>query len=155
MPARIAEATELQARVARAVVETGTLTAAAAKSGVALSYCCKLMQDPAVQAAVHAEMRRRLATAAPVALTVLITIVRDEAANPRVRVDAAKAILDRAGFGPPKVAAAGAEKALNEMTTGELRELADRLERELADRAKPVNAQDAVVEPVEPTDILD
>jgi hypothetical protein len=63
----------------------------------------------------------------------------------RVRVDAAKTLLDRAGYQAPKQHEVGKEKAVEEMSTAELHAFIDRTEAELASRATDVSV------PVSPT----
>jgi hypothetical protein len=95
---------------------------------------------PGVKAAIVQEVARLLAVeGAPLALSVLVETCRDQAAPARVRVDAAKTILDRAGIAARQAPEPGA-KPLSDMGTGELRALVERLEGELAGRARPVIA---------------
>jgi hypothetical protein len=66
-----------------------------------------------------------------------------KAQSERVRLEASKAWLDRAGLvapAPPKEDKNMVEKPLHEMTLEELRALADKLEGELAGRATPVES---------------
>jgi hypothetical protein len=60
--------------------------------------------------------------------------------SPPIRLGAAKTLLDRAGYIAPKAKDESVDraKALNEMTTEELRAAADRLDAEIANRAKHV-----------------
>lgn len=114
------------------------------------------MRRPAVQAAVHAELRRHLVVGAPLALATLITLC-ERSESERVRVDAAKAILDRAGFVAPKAQDPGktADKALNEMSLDDLRDLAARLEEEIAGRARDVTAPATEPAPPQASDLID
>lgn len=76
---------------------------------------------------------------APAALDYLIRLVKDEKASERVRADAAKTLLDRAGMAAK--AAEGKElddRALADMSKEELRAMMERAQRELAERATPV-----------------
>lgn len=90
----------------------------------------------------------RLKRLAPDAVGVLDSLMRDPAVPARVRVDAAKTVLDRAGH--PAVASAKLAdpddaKRPEEMTPTELAALIERLEREKSGRAVHVGG------PEEPT----
>jgi len=105
-----------------------------------------LMRNPRVLAAIHFETARRISALAPVAVGVLETIAKDETAPKGVRVDAAKTLLDRAGHLPPKIAGDGRSgRTPAEMSTDELRALADELQRTIEDRAKLVRPQDEML----------
>lgn len=78
---------------------------------------------------------------APKAVAILKEILTDKGVAGRVRVDAAKALLDRAGFsaaatGKPRL---GSDRALNEMSVTELREMLHALEQQRAEEAKVVS----------------
>jgi phage terminase small subunit len=104
-----------------------------------------LLRAPNVLAAIHNEVRRKLVAGAPIALAVIERLVKDETTPPKIRLDAAKTLLDRAGHIAPRaiVDKATHELALHELSIGELRQLADRLEGELAGRAKDVSGANA------------
>jgi hypothetical protein len=106
------------------------------------------MRLPAIQAAIDIELRRLLVTeAAPLALAFLIKVVKDDSTrfSDRVRVDAAKTLLSRAGYNEPKQVDQARDKAVEEMSTAELHAFIDRTEAELASRATDVSA------PIQPT----
>jgi phage terminase small subunit len=105
----------------------------------------ELLRAPHVLAAIHTEVRRRLVAGAPIALSVIERLVKDETTPPKIRLDAAKTLLDRAGHIAPRaiVDKATHELSLHELSIGELRQLADRLEGELAGRAKDVSGANA------------
>jgi hypothetical protein len=104
-----------------------------------------VLRSAAVVAAVDQELRQLLAAeAAPLALSFLMEVVTNHAGKygERVRVDAAKTLLDRAGYQAPKhQEAPGSAKDPHQMGTAELHDLVMKLEGELASRAK-------VIEPV-------
>ena len=141
--------TEKQRAFVRHVGEGLDLTVAAINAGYgqhsAREVAYSLMQQPAILLAVQIATARRLAIAAPVALRVLVDIAGDAGADKRLRVVCAKTLLDRAGHIAPRATApqSGVETPLNEMSTTELRALADKLEGELAGRAAPVSASAA------------
>jgi hypothetical protein len=104
-----------------------------------------LLRTPHVLRAIQVETARNLAEAAPMALDVVKRLAMGElgAANlPKVRLDAAKTLLDRAGMIAPKAkdADSSLDKQLNEMTVEELRALMSKLEGAIADQAKDVSA---------------
>lgn len=117
--------------------------AAARESGYSESSGYRLTTTPKIQAALRSELMRRMATEGlPLAYSVLVSILRDESAPARVRVDAAKTVLDRGGMPAQRASAIKetSEKSLSEMTTDELRAMVDKLEGALSDRAKPVDS---------------
>jgi hypothetical protein len=101
-------------------------------------------RDPRLALILHQEMQRRIAVeGAPLALGVVLGVLKDDTADPRLRVVCARDMLDRAGHIAPKAvesAMADRVKDPHEMTTDELREFVDKGEEELANRAKPVRA---------------
>jgi phage terminase small subunit len=101
----------------------------------------ELLHMPHVLAAVHTTARRRLVSDAPNSIRVLQTL-RDTAVSEKVRADAARTLLDRAGHIAPRAAAPDGKRdlSLHEMSLADLRDLADKLEGELAGRAREVSA---------------
>ena len=82
--------------------------------------------------------------AAPLALKVLTDLTRDTAVHPAIRRSAARDLLDRAGYVPPKAADADVnDKSIAAMPAEELAALVNKLEGELASRAKDVSAPNA------------
>ena len=77
--------------------------------------------------------------AAPYALAVMRRAMLSD--SERIRVDAARSILDRAGYAAPLPEQAR-ERGLSELSPDELRALISGLQSELSDHARPV-----VVEP--------
>lgn len=133
--------TDLQRAFVGYVVEGIPPSQAAMAAGYAPAnasvQASQLMRKPHVQTALLVETRRRFAALAPVALEVLRTIMNDNTAPKGVRVDAAKAVLDRGGFPAMRVPeAAGGGRSLNEMSNEELREFVAKGEAELCERAK-------------------
>lgn len=153
----------MQARFAREVARSGNLSESARKAGYEFfdNAGYDLVRLPHVAAAVEFEIRSLLQTeAAPAALQVLQTLLHDANSGGRIRVDAAKILLDRAGFTPPANSKGdAAERSLAEMTAAELKEFIGSLEGELAGRATLVNAPpNAPIEgdsPSKATDFLD
>jgi superfamily II DNA or RNA helicase len=126
-------------RPADAVAESGYQT------GNPHQVAHHLLRTPSVMRAIQVETARQLAEAAPMALDVVKRLALGElgAANlPKVRLDAAKTLLDRAGMIAPKAkdADSSLDKQLNEMTVEELRALMSKLEGAIADQAKDVSA---------------
>jgi hypothetical protein len=111
----------------------------------------QLMAHPAVAAAVHECMQLALQADAPVNLQTLRKIRDDEKAPAGVRSEIALKLMRLAGHvEPTKRDDSDAHRSLSEMTGEELRryidrnqEEIDRLEGELAARAKPVSAPDS------------
>ena len=124
----------LTGNAALSVVEAGYLTKTPASVGAGL------LRTPHVLAALQNEVRRLLVASAPMALRVINEIVQNETVSPKVRLDGAKILLERAGHVAPRPTppADTGETPLHEMSTTELRTLAARLEDEIAGRAKVV-----------------
>jgi len=106
----------------------------------------RLLQVPTIQAAIEQELRRRLAgELAPLAFRFLEAVLRDKEAKfgERVRLDAAKLLIDRAGYVPPRQSesTAGEAKEPEQMTTQELHDLVIRLDQEIMDRAVVVPSE--------------
>ena len=107
-----------------------------------------VLRTPAVAAALHEAVQAGLQADAPASLAVLRSIRDDEKAPAGVRSEIALKLLRLAGHvEPTKADSTGDHRALSEMTSEELRQFiernqveVDRLEGELAARAKPVSA---------------
>jgi phage terminase small subunit len=97
----------------------------------------QMLGAPRVAFAITMAARSRLARAVPMALNTLEYLAQN-AQSEKVKLDASKAILDRAGLvppAPPKEDPNMVEKPLHEMSTEELRALAAKLEGEISGRA--------------------
>lgn len=140
--------TPLQARfVTEYVGNGGKHTTAARRAGYSepRSAGRALIRTPHVLAAIQAEQAARLnGELATLALGALNSILRDPLGDPRVKVGAAKVVLDRAGFHPAQRAkqpAEGDAKPLEEMSIAELDALIAKLSGELrAIEATPAGA---------------
>jgi hypothetical protein len=143
------ELTEMQAAFVRHVSEgvepNQAVTLAGYGTSNIYSRAHELLRSPHVLAAIHLDVRRRLVSGAPIALAVIERLVKDESTPPKIRLDAAKTLLDRAGhIAPRAILDKGTQElALHELSLSELRSLADRLEGELAGRAKDVSGANA------------
>ncbi len=141
--------TEMQAAFVRHVSEgvepNQAVTLAGYGTSNIYSRAHDLLHAPHVLAAIHSEVRRRLVAGAPIALAVIERLVKDDTTPPKIRLDAAKTLLDRAGHIAPRAITDKAthELALHELSLGDLRQLADKLEGEIAGRAKDVSGADA------------
>lgn len=130
-------------------VETGDATKSARLAGYSENTIAHLgraiLGSPAVVACLHAEVSRALVSDAAMARHVIATLAADTTISPKVRLDAAKTLLDRAGHVAPKARDAqnATDLPLNEMTVDELKTLAATLEAEIAGRAKTVSSADA------------
>lgn len=119
------------------------LAAAGAGYGVCAAY--SMLQTPAVTQALSRRMRATLQNdAAPLAIKVLMELTRDETVHAAIRRSAARDLLDRAGYVPPKALEADVnDKSIAAMPADELAALVNKLEGELASRAKDVSAPNA------------
>lgn len=104
-----------------------------------------IIVEPVIQRLARKNMRGKLELeAAPMAYRVLMEIMNDPTTDRRLRADVAKYLHTAAGYVPPKAADspddANREKAPHEMTTEELHRFIEDGEKELADRAEPVQS---------------
>lgn len=110
----------------------------------------RYLSSARIALAIQIAVRKRLVQNAPMALGVVESIATNPEISPKVRLDAAKTLLDRAGHIAPK-AIDGAKDTTNtplhEMSTDELRRMASDLESEIAGRAKDVSR--ATAAPIE------
>lgn len=87
-------------------------------------------------------------------------VISDLAGNPntpeKLRLEASKAILDRAGHIAPRARSLNdaGQKTLGEMSLDELKATQERLNSELAARAKPVNAQPVTLDSSQDIDLI-
>lgn len=140
--------TDMQSAFVRFMSETGNGPDSAKRAGFRPDHAAAafydLMRVPHVLAALQSEVRRNLVADAPMARRVIVEIANNAEISPKVRLDAAKILLERAGHVAPRAAAEKpADQPLHEMTTDQLRELAGRLEDEIAGRAKVISADTA------------
>jgi Terminase small subunit len=137
--------TDLQSAFVQSFVESGDAHKAALEAGYAPATArtagTEILRVPHVAQAVARAVAQRLAMSAPMALAVIEELSSNTDISPKVRLDASKALLDRAGFVPLRAASNNVGKVdtpLHEMSVDELKTLAARLENELADRATDV-----------------
>jgi hypothetical protein len=117
----------------------------------------KRIAEPIFMRAVERHMRYALhAELAPFALATLRSIAADTTVLAATRRAAARDILDRAGWIPPKASAqTPLDQSIASMTIDELAALVDRTEQELADRATVINATDDASSGDDLSDLLD
>ena len=147
------ELTFKQSLFVEAFVESGDAHQAALSAGYAAATArtagTEILGVRHIAQAVALAVRERLVASAPMALRVIEMLMNNESISPKVRLDAAKALLDRAGYVPPRPRneTNAGEKLLHEMSVDELREMAAKLDDEIAGRAK--NISDSPAEPDE------
>ncbi len=115
--------TEQQRALVQAFSEAGTVTAAAKLVGCSAKTASSTLRLAHVQAALRGECQAMLAQAIPLALGVLLGIAKDkEIAKTRLGLDAAKALLDRAGIVPQKAGEGrqGDKRDLSDLSPAEL-----------------------------------
>jgi hypothetical protein len=133
--------TDLQQRFVDMILEGNPVLRDAELTGIGSPrvHAYRFAALPYVQRAIAEGLTKRFMTeGAPLAYSVLVKFVGDEAVSPRVRVDAAKALLDRAGFVPPKAGEQldTAEKDLSAMSPDELRAFIASAEGRLAQESE-------------------
>ncbi len=111
-----------------------TVKASMKAAGYSETVRASVAITPAMQAYLRQLMVDKLATSAPAAISVLSGLMDDEEASSKIRLDAARSILDRAGFVPPKASDAPTvgEKSLHEMTRTELADRVQQLQGEIS-----------------------
>jgi len=147
------ELSERQAAFVKAFVATGDAHQSALTAGYAEATArnagSQLLDSDNVTMAIVQASRQRLARGAPVALNTL-EVLMTKAQSERVRLEASKAWLDRAGLVSlkPPDESREFEKPIHELSINELRALVayaeanlEKGEAELASRAKPVDAR--------------
>ena len=144
----------------RVVIETGDAALAGRVAGIGRPD--QVAQRSDISAAIWSGVCARLVVAAPVALSVLERLVRDESIPPHVRRLAASDILERAGYVRKASDSSDSVLGVADMTPSALRALIGRLESELSDKAKPVavavvehDAQPVAVSSDKPLSVLD
>lgn len=112
--------------------------------GNARTESWRLLNRPRIARAIAAAAVLRFAALVPVALHLIETFVREDKWPAKVRLDAAKTLLDRAGHVPPRPKdERSADMPIHEMDVGELRALSARLDDEIAGRARDVTPHNA------------
>jgi hypothetical protein len=154
-----AQLTEKQAAFVRATLGGADHIQSAALAGYSSPATdgWRLVRLPHIALAIETELRRRLQVEiAPACIAFLFDVVRNESKSfgERVRVDAAKTLLDRAGYQAPKQHEIGKEKAVEEMSTAELHAFIDRTEAELASRATDVSVPESTALDSQLSDLL-
>lgn len=137
--------TDKQAAFVEFMVASGDASASAERAGYQShpsKAAFELLKSANVLVALQLAVHRALVADAPVARAVILEIATNTTCAARVRLDAAKTLLDRAGHVAPRPREdeSTANTPLHEMSTAELRELATRLEGEIAGRARPISA---------------
>lgn len=105
-----------------------------------------LRANPRVAGRLDEAIRQQLLETAPRALTVMRQIMLDESVAPKTRLDAAKTLMDRAGYVAPRGHVDGAsagQQSLGDMTPDQIHDQIQRLERELGNRAKTIDSTPA------------
>lgn len=142
--------TERHAIFVREFVEHGNKIASALAAGYAQSTAdtisSRIMRTPAVLAAIHVEIGRRLVEDGALARRVIVDLVKDKDTPAKLRGELAVKLLDRAGHVTPRAKAIEDDggRSLHELSLDELRDQRERLESEIAGRARQLNA------PIEP-----
>lgn len=157
----LATLSDMQRVFVKAVAKHGNATLAAHQAGYRNPDVdgWRLRNLPHVQAAVALEVRQFLTmTAGPAALNFLYDVMTDPKGqwDNKLRVASAKTLADRSGFIAPKASApsnAGG-KSIAEMERTELIETAQRIARELSDRAVTIINNEPSAPAVDP-DVLD
>lgn len=161
---RPADLSPQEAAFVRNVVRNGKSPgdAALAAGYTAYEEGWQLLRRPRIAAAVHHELQRVLTVElAPVSLRVLRDLLEDTATPARTRADIGRHLLQMAGYGQEKTRS-DEMKPLSEMSADEMRAYLsknqaeiDRIEAELASRAKDVSAPIASQPGPKPLNYLD
>ena len=129
-----------QARFVEHMSELGDIRAATKLAGLSYAHGYTLIKQPHILAEIQTNVRRAIVSSAPLALKLIVDLVKDDTVAHKTRLDAAWKLTQMAGHVAPRAAVEKPGDApLHEMSTDQLRELAGRLEDEIAGRARPVN----------------
>ncbi|MCA0857824.1 terminase small subunit [Phaeobacter italicus] len=122
---------EKRARFAEAYADSGNATQAALSAGVpqssAHSMGYRWLRDPQVTEMIRNAMNDRLKALGPQAVGVIEELLLSENVSPQLRLQAARDVLDRLGWVPPKrpdPISEPAERELTELSRYELETLA-------------------------------
>lgn len=136
--------------------EDAAYKAAGYKTDVAdwTHFAARLARRPDILAALHVEVGRALRVDATAARRLARKLMDDDTTPAKIRADLAIKLLRLGGHIEPKApdAISPHDKPLAEMTSSELRERVSALEREIADRSKPIISA-SVVPPAD--DVID
>lgn len=113
------------------------------------SACIRLMQNPNVIAVLRDLTQKSLVLCASSAVNVLTTLMNSESTHPRIRLECAKTVLDRAGVNAPKNIESGSIKGLSEMTGEELSRAISRLHSEIGARMEGAKVIEGVSAPID------
>jgi len=136
MPRKSGRLTPIERTVAAVYAETGSQGFAAHKAGITQPGASMALSRPAVREEVlRIQMERLVGEGVPAALNCLLEITGNPKAPAGARVQAAKVLMDKAGFG---ISDAMQGKEPHEMSPGELAEAIAKLEAMAAAKATPV-----------------
>ena len=127
--------TEAKATFVEAYVETGDLEAAASICDRSRLTVARWLREPKVQMAIQAEVQQRLAGGAMKALGTLTELANDPNQDAKIRVQAAKDVLDRAGYKPEHMHVT-ADKRMDQQSVTEAMDRIKELQRELGMEAE-------------------
>jgi hypothetical protein len=145
--------TERRVTFLNRMVEHGDVRLAAEQAGFSQPiYGYEILKEQSVQAELRATLERAKTEDIVFARSVLWKIAGHTDAPAGARVTAARTLLEYAGA-MQKVGNGPSGKDPSEMTGDELRALIDRLDRELGDRAKPVEGTESVPLPSQVIDM--
>lgn len=133
-----------QLALAESVGSGLSIPEAAERCGYSVSGAYQALDTPLLAAVVVKRLARRIILdGAPAAVAYLVRLVKDEEASGKLRLEAAKALLDRAGFVAPKAAdpERPGDKGLHDMSADQLKEFIGKAQNELANRATIVEGE--------------
>ena len=130
--------TDKQLALIEGVSDGLTMRAAMDRAGYSEKVRPATATTPAIISEIRARTGQQLQGLAPRALEVVAQLL-EHGQTERIRLEAAKTILDRSGFIAPKASdgAENREKDLHMMSRQELEERAKRLALEISDRSRP------------------
>jgi len=139
---------------ARAFLEHGDVSRAALDAGYAgNNYGYKLLDHPNTGAAIAHALQRAKVEDGALARRALRQIAGEDRFPAAARVTAARTLMEYAGMIGTK-ADSSSSKDPSDMSADELRTLIARLDKELGDRATPVNAPVSIPAPDDVSDFL-
>ena len=131
--------TDRQRAFVEAIARGESQTEACRSAGIVETHSTTLLSYPHIQEAIQEATRAHIVAHASFGIKQLRHLA-ENAKSDRVRADCSRHISEIQGYIPPTLRNGhfGSERSLHEMTVEQLRAAADRLETELANRAKPI-----------------
>ena len=141
----------------RGLAEGRSVQDAASEAGYSKAHGYTLQKRPKIQGMLHQLLAMRLTVeAAPKAISVLVKLLDGRGVSDKIKLEAAKTLLDRAGYATSREAEKpNGNKELVELSPDQLRAQIAVIQVQLAEQAIPVNAPIVEGDSIQVIDLLD